>query len=277
MARIITIPNDNDSVMNSERERIVPWAPSHGWIYTGYDNESDHIAQIRRVGAGQPLAILDFDCHGNPAVFDDTNINTALQFGRTLAQSPGFSAADTAVYLDACNTGLTSSFGGPIAQTVADGAGCAVYGTKGYMNGTYAEEDEHCYAKGSDGKLPAYPGAQDAIGRDVWIAFHARTREAREETRKTDMIQATSINIRAGTGEAEGLSAMLQRVMRSEPVEFPQLRMAPDITINYSDERSVTILDVYANGGLVRDRIGGKTWRVEDPAEFHVAIREALR
>ena len=274
MPRIITIPNDNDPVMNSERQRIVPWAATHGWIYTGYNNESDHIAQIRRVGAGQPLEVLDFDCHGNPTVFNHTNINTALQFGRTLAQSTGFSA-NTAIYLDACNTGLTSAYGGPIAQTVPDGARCTVYGTKGYMTGTYAEGNEHCYA--STGGLPPYTGAQDAVGRNVWIAFHPRARNATEEAREADMIIPSSINIQAGTREAEGLSSMLQRVTRGEPVEFPPLRMAPDITINYSDERSVTILDVYANGALVKDRITGKAWRVENPEELHTAVRASMR
>jgi hypothetical protein len=272
MARIITIPNDNDSVMNSERQRVVPWAATHGWIYTGYNNESDHIAQIRRVGGGQPLEILDFDCHGNPTVFNHTNINTALQFGRTLSQSTGFSA-NTAIYLDACNTGLTSSYGGPIAQTVADGARCTVYGTKGYMTGTCAEGNEHCYA--SPNGLPPYPGAQDAVGRNVWIAFRPRARED-AAVMDSEMIAASSINIQAGVRGAEGLSDMLTRVMRTEPVEFPSLRMAPDITINYSDGRSVTILDVYANGGLIKDRIAGTAWRVENPTELHELVRQSM-
>jgi hypothetical protein len=76
MAQIITIPNDNDPVMNAERQRIVPWAPTHGWIYTGYNNEGDHIAQIRRVGNGASLDVLDFDCHGNPTVFNHTYLST---------------------------------------------------------------------------------------------------------------------------------------------------------------------------------------------------------
>ncbi len=248
MANIITIPNDNDAVMNSERQRIVPWAPSHGWTYTGYNNESDHIAQIRRAGAGQGLQILDFDCHGNPTVFNHTNINTAAQFGRTLAQSPGFSP-NTAIYLDACNTGLTSSYGGPIAQQVANGARCTVYGTKGYMTGTYAEGNERCYA--SSQGLPAYPGGQDATGRNVWIVFRP-------------------------AHAAQSLVRVLNSVMDSEPVPFPALRMAPDVTINYSDDEKATILDVYANGGLLKDRLSGKAWRVENPEELNTSVRQVM-
>jgi len=273
MANIITIPNDNDAVMNSERQRIVPWAPSHGWTYTGYNNESDHIAQIRRAGAGQGLQILDFDCHGNPTVFNHTNINTAAQFGRTLAQSPGFSP-NTAIYLDACNTGLTSSYGGPIAQQVANGARCTVYGTKGYMTGTYAEGNERCYA--SSQGLPAYPGGQDATGRNVWIVFRPGLQQSEPGLDRQAMEAAASINVRAGTHAAQSLVRVLNSVMDSEPVPFPALRMAPDVTINYSDDEKATILDVYANGGLLKDRLSGKAWRVENPEELNTSVRQVM-
>jgi hypothetical protein len=297
MAKIITIPNDNDPVMNSERQRIVPWAPTHGWIYTGYNNEGDHIAQIRRAGGGAPLEVLDFDCHGNPTVFDHTYLSTAFQFGRTLSQSTGFSA-NTAIYLDACNTGLTSAYGGPIAQVVANGAGCRVYGTKGYMTGTYAEGNERCYAS-PDG-LPPYPGAQDAVGRNVWIVFHPRAFretemvESRSITvgvdltgriwasfqpsafRETEMNEPQSITIQANVRDATGLSAVLEEIIRNEPVEFPSWRMAPDITINYVRDEQVMILDVYANGGLLKERISGTTWRVQNATEFQALVRQNL-
>lgn len=296
MARIITIPNDNDPVMNGERQRIVPWAPTHGWIYTGYNDEHDHIAQIRRVGAGAPLEVLDLDCHGNPTVFDHTDISTAFWFGRTLSQSTGFSA-NTAIYLDACNTGLTSAFGGPIAQRVADGAGCRVYGTKGYMTGTFAENNEQCFASAAG--LPPYPGAQDATGRNVWIVFHPRLRETEmPELRsitvgvdatgriwtsfqpsafgETTMIEPRSFTVQGNARDARGLSAFLEHIMSGERVEFPNLRMAPDITINYVRDAEVLILDVFANGGLVKERISGVTWRVAEPIEFQSIVRQNL-
>jgi hypothetical protein len=300
MASIITIPNDNDPVMNSERKRIVPWAPSHGWAYTGYNNESDHIAQIRRVAGGAPMQVLDLDCHGNPGVFDDTFSSTALQFGKSLAQSPGFSA-NTTIILDACNTGLISNFVSvPIAQTVADGARCTVYGAKGYMTGTYAEGNEQCYAGPElHAPLPSYPGAQAAVGRNVWIAFRPRgfretdMSELRSMTvgvdqlgrvwasfdpmafREVQMIEANSITIRAHAHATKGLEDLLEGILRSDPVEFPQLRMAPDITINYFRDEQVTILDVYANGGLLKDRISGKTWRVQENTKLAALVRQS--
>lgn len=301
MVQIITIPNDNDQVMNKERQRIVPWARGHGWVYTGYNNESDHIAQIRRVSGGAAMQVLDFDCHGNPGVFDHTDSNTALQFGRNLAQLPGFSA-NTAIYLDACNTGLVSNFVSvPIAQTVADGARCTVYGTKGYMTGTYAEGNEKCY-RGEEFNPPLdpYPGAQAASGRSVWIAFRPRNFQVADvsdirtltvgveptgriwvgfdptQPKEISMSEANSLTIDSKIGASQAICAVLDGIMNSDSVEFPQLRMAPDVTINYLHDDQVTVLDVFANGSLLRDRISGKTWRVNQVAEFTALIVQNL-
>jgi hypothetical protein len=268
MAKIISIPNDNDPVMNSERQRIAPWAPAHGWIYTGYNDQGDHIAQIRRVGGGGPLEILDLDCHGAPTIFDHTPISSALTWAQELSRSTGFSA-NTAIYLDACNTGLTSAYGGPIAQVVANGARCRVYGTKGYMTGTYAEGNERCYASVSG--YPPYPGAQDASGRNVWIAFGPQT-----GLKQLTMSELRSLSIIYNQRETAELASAIENILEGQPTEFPNLRMAPDITLNYTRANSVLILDVYANGGLIKDRISGLSWRVSNPERLQTLVQNHL-
>jgi hypothetical protein len=277
--KIISIPNDNDSVMNSERQRIVPWAPAHGWTYTGYNNESDHLAQIKRVAAGQPMEVLDFDCHGSPSQFDHTYSATALQFGKSVAGIPGFSG-NTAIYLDACNTGLTSNFASvAIAQTVADGAGCTVFGTKGYMTGTFAENNERCFrGPNLNPPLPAYPGAQDAQGRNVWIAFRPRGASASPARRVGEglVADANSVTVHAADTRSAALAAVLDRVMSGVPIEFPALRMAPDATITYVRAGDARILDVFANGGLLKDRVAGTAWRVENADELAGYVRQLL-
>jgi hypothetical protein len=52
--------------------------------------------------------------------------------------------------------------------------------------------------------------------------------------------------------------------------------MAPDVTINLLSDEGSRILDVYANGGLVKDRISAQTWRVASPHEFQAAIVRSL-
>ncbi|GEM_PF-2502145 len=296
MAKIITIPNEDDPQMNEERRRLAPWARPNGWIYTGYETESDHIAQIRAVSAGAPLEVLDFVCHGTPTRFNDTFF--VEEFGRSLSQIPRFSA-DTAIYLDACNTGLGASSSSSIAQVVANAAGCTVYGAKGYIKvgTTYAEGNEVCEAA-PDGFAP-YPGAQDATGRNVWIAFRPETNRERPQLqnvtfgmdadgrvwasfrptafRRTIMIESQSVNIRDDLGDATGLSALLNEIMDSAPVEFPPYRMAPDTTINYIHNGEVLIIDVYANGSLLRERISGNSWRVENVTQFQTNLQQNIR
>lgn len=256
MAKIITIPNDDDVILNADRDRIADWALTTGgeWVYVAYDNESDHIAQIETEAGGAPLKILDFDCHGNPSRFNHTDTNTAFQFGQKLSQLPGFSPT-TEIYLSACNTGL-----GLVAQYVADGAGCPVFGSCGSLEGTFAQGNEECSA--------GPYGGYSAVGRGVWIPFKRKEREMTQ--------QATSFNLRVGKQETE-LAPLLDVLMRTKSVEFPNLRMAPDITISYYSDKRVIILDVYANGGLVKNRITNTAWRVENVRELQTIVRKVMR
>lgn len=302
MTNIITIPNDNDPVFNGLRRTLYRWARRNSWGFTGYNDQFDHITQIRRVARGPTIRLLDFVCHGAPEKFDHTASYDAVQFGTDLSQVAGFNSTSE-VYLDACNTALTSIFvNEPIAQKLADGTRCTVYGTTGYMTGTYAQGNEQCFA-GPDvpsGPLPPYPGAQSAVGRDVWIAFRPRLRHATvapqlagltvgvdiqgrvwvgvdpNAFRDFKMTSGNSINIYSMEPNSKDLAKYIERILRSRPVPFPALRMAPDATINYYRKDDVLILDVYANGGLIKDRISGKTWRVKNSSEFSSLVCKKL-
>jgi len=89
--------------------------------------------------------------------------------------------------------------------------------------------------------------------------------------------QATSFNLRVGKQDEAGLAPLLDGLMRTKSVEFPNLRMAPDITISYHSDKRVIILDVYANGGLVKNRLTNTAWRVENVRELQTIVRKVLR
>ncbi len=91
------------------------------------------------------------------------------------------------------------------------------------------------------------------------------------------MFRGNSITIQSQSRATRELENLLESTMRSEAVEFPSLRMAPDITINFLRDDYVTILDVYANGGLLRDRISETTWRVSKPDELAALVRRHRR
>lgn len=283
MVQIITIPTDREPVMLLETGRIGPWAQSHGWVYEGYGNESDHVINIGIGGAGKSLDVLDFDCHGSPTSFDHTYQASLPGFARGLSQLPGFSS-NTVIYLDACNTGLTSEFGGPIAQEMANAAGCTVYGSKGYLRGTFAEGNEICYASLGSG-VGAYPGSRDASARNVWIAFSpvrppAAPGMAPTGRRRSLMAMASTINFGDGSSElvTNEIIDVINSAFANDPVDFPSLRMAPDITLNYVHGNDVQVLDVYANGALIRDRRTGLAWRIPSGRllQFQTALRTRL-
>jgi hypothetical protein len=268
MAKIITVPNIDDPVMNADRTRISLWAPTNGWIYAPYNDPSDHVTQINDAAAGNAIETLDLDGHGSPQSFSGMGPSDIEAFGRSLRTVTGFSA-NSIIYLDGCNTGLTDAV--CISQVLADAVGCSVYGSKGYLTGTYAEGTAHCYPT-LDGGAP-YPGSVEAQGDAVWN----RLAPAAFERRRT---MTGSITIRTQhhlSVEESNLIELLERVIAGPTVEFPQLRMAPDGTINYlRHNREAAIFDLYGNGAFIRNRITGDTFRVDTPDKLKVKFRSVL-
>jgi hypothetical protein len=274
MLKIITISNDNDDAINRVRSRIPSWARQHGWIYTGYNNSEDNIARIRGVANGTQIEVIDCVCHGTPTLFNGTTLTKALTWGQKLSQVPGVTS-HTSVYLDACNTGLTWEQFGPIAQEVANGAGCRVFGTKGYAEGTYAEQNEVCEASPvviPPYRVTPYPGAHDARGRNVWIEFRSRA-----ITHEKIMSEQISFDVSRGKEDAGELVLAIEAILDTKTIEFPKLRIAPDLTLNYERDDRIRVLDIYANGGLVKDRIHNDAWAVPDPERFQAVLRRFLK
>ncbi|HEX8491972.1 MAG TPA: hypothetical protein VF658_03965 [Pyrinomonadaceae bacterium] len=90
------------------------------------------------------------------------------------------------------------------------------------------------------------------------------------------MVQPRSFTVQGNVRDGRGLSAFLEHIMDGERAEFPNLRIAPDVTINYIRDGEVLILDVYANVGLVKERVSGTTWRVAEPIEFQSMVQQNL-
>lgn len=300
MVKIITIPTFNDSTMNKERERILPKLknPEWEWACALYDGTpEDHLANLADEVRGHDIEFLELNCHGNPGMFDAVYGSTVTEFGRALALLSGFSRT-TSVYLDACNSGLMEGTSAPIAQRLADAAGCTVYAPKGFMSGTFAERNENCV----DGtaEIPhhvPYPGAQNAKGNDVWARFEPRDTDPfdiddqRTVTITVDMKGqiATTLNVRSrrrtlvferrsltlhmSSHDAFELQDFLDQIRTLEEVRVPHWRMAADTTINLIHDDSVSVLGIYANGSLIKNEIEGRIQRVRDPR----ALREVVR
>jgi len=94
------------------------------------------------------------------------------------------------------------------------------------------------------------------------------------------MAMASTINFGDGSSElvTNEIIDVINSAFANDPVDFPSLRMAPDITLNYVHGNDVQVLDVYANGALIRDRRTGLAWRIPSGRllQFQTALRTRL-
>ena len=81
---------------------------------------------------------------------------------------------NTIIYLNGCNTGLAQfnyiDTKYSSAQILANETGCIVYGSRGFLTGTAAQNNEQCYP--SDKQVDyRYPNAVRDSGDNVWFRF----------------------------------------------------------------------------------------------------------
>jgi hypothetical protein len=86
---VIPVDGQNDPVMNAERQRVQPWAATHGWRYYAFGSWIDLLGQLNSlVPISPPLQILEIDAHGNPTVCDGINSYGVADFGKVLRGVP---------------------------------------------------------------------------------------------------------------------------------------------------------------------------------------------
>ncbi|HEV7766082.1 MAG TPA: hypothetical protein VGQ76_13845, partial [Thermoanaerobaculia bacterium] len=144
--RIIAVPRDENDVLTDERLRLSVWAPASDWTYLEYADVFDLLAQISALQAADPRAVIEIEivAHGNPALCDDVSLGNAAVVAESLRRIAGISKTTT-VYLSGCNTGLDFN-GDCIGRSFAAAFEAPVFGTRGYLAGTHAEQTEQCVA-----------------------------------------------------------------------------------------------------------------------------------
>jgi hypothetical protein len=303
MVTIVTIHND-PKLYNAQRE-LKNLAASNGWLFTVYGNEDTHLMALRDLTKNlrDDIGIIDCVCHATPDRFDSSTNGSAKRFGASLSELNGFKPTSTTIYLDGCNTARSyvGSSEAPIAQMVANGAGCTVYGSKGYIKGTKVQKNERCWTVDPDGR-PVEPDP-NFRGDDVWQPFgRQKSKVAPGSDVQTYSFQVDAsgqvwmtvdppffgnlpktrrldFTVRAGDTEKTDreLEITLNDILRGDNVYFPDFRMAPDVSINYIARQRIHILDIYARFHLLRDRVTGETKRIKDPLKMqHFAFQKIL-
>jgi hypothetical protein len=181
--KVIVAPRD-DASLDKERERVINYATTHGWRYTGYDSKGgtswdDLLRELAGIlqTTDDCIEVLEIDAHGSPDSINGITGSTAYDFGEKLQKLNRF-CKNCRIYLSGCNTALRD-FPSPVPQIIANATGCTVYGTVGYMSGTYCEgtarTSEETTLHPDDPKrkrhCSPYPGSKKAKGDDCFKPF----------------------------------------------------------------------------------------------------------
>ena len=137
-----------------------------GWNAIRIEQATGLFSRIR-INNNNKISELDMVVHSIPGKFGNYfNMNSICVFADSLKEIIN---PKTVIYLNGCNTGVETFFydrclGISSAQRLANLTGCTVYGSKGYLEGSYAENSEVCSrCIGNE-----CPGEINASGHSVW-------------------------------------------------------------------------------------------------------------
>jgi hypothetical protein len=152
--------------LNGYHRNISQWADlqTNGWVYISFNDFSDLITKSMAEAKKQKrkIAVIEIVAHGDPDVCNSITSSNAKKFGIEI-NTADILRQDAIIILSACNTGLNQISKFPFPKIIAIFSHRLVYGTLGYIEGTYAQDNARCYSTNPNQPgLPAMPGAVNA-------------------------------------------------------------------------------------------------------------------
>jgi hypothetical protein len=268
--RIVAAPGDENDVLTEDRARLAKWAPANGWLYLEYTDALDLLAGVSNTQALylQELTEIEIVAHGNPAICDDVSLGNVAIVGESLRRIAGFTD-ETAVYLSGCNTGLEFQ-GECVARLFADAFKAPVFGSRGYITGTYAEQNERCVASFElDGIVyHAYPGGTDANGDHVWKRFGPPTHRAGGEYMQIKIATSGFRAVNLADSQGQNLLSAVEQIVQTPPSQSVRMRMAPDLTFALRLADGEHVFELLAGGTVLRDPVTKNVWQFERGREI---------
>jgi hypothetical protein len=162
-----------DTALQTYRDQLRPWCPANGWVYQEFHHPNDLLEHLENLLATDPddcLEGLELIAHGGPNLCDGFEQDNATDLGPRFGQLR--LCRDFYLILSGCNTALGEE-SPPFPQLLANTMDCAVYGTVGYITGTWAEGNAVCTRETEyrGRRYPAYPNSQNATGVDCFRLF----------------------------------------------------------------------------------------------------------
>lgn len=137
-----------------------------GWKSILIEESSGFFSRIR-INNNKKISELDMVVHSIPGKFGTYfDMDDICMFADRLKE---YIDVNTIIYLNGCNTGVrnrdyATCIGMSSAQRLANLTGCTVYGSKGYLKGSYAENNESCTSHFGSYSV----GGSNGSGRGVW-------------------------------------------------------------------------------------------------------------
>lgn len=268
--RIVAAPRDENDVLAEDRTRLSGWAPSNGWSYLEYADIFDLLARISDAqrATSQQVTEIEIVAHGNPATCDDLSVGNAAVVGESLRRIAGI-ANGTAVYLSGCNTGLDFN-GECVAQVFAEPFNAPVFGSRGYVTGTYAEHNARCVASFElDGIVyHSYPGGVDASGDAVWKRFGPPSRRDGGEPMQIKIATSGFRAVNLTDSQGQSLLSAVEEILQTSPTQSARMRMAPDLTFALPLPDGEHVFELLAGGTVLRDPVTQRVWQFERGREI---------
>lgn len=263
--RIIAAPRDENDILDEERARLAIWAPTNDWTYLEYADAFELLSQLSAMQAEKllPIAELEIVAHGNPAVCNGVSLDNAAVVGASLRRIHGV-GNETALYLSGCNTGLELN-GESLARTIAAAFNGPVFGARGYLAGTHAENSEQCVASFTFEGIVyhSYPGGTDAAGPSVWRRFGPGSGSGGGENMQIKIATSGFRPVNIQGGEVQELLNAVEGIVRTPGAPSPRWRMAPDLTFVIRLADGEHVFELLAGGTVLRDPVTRTVWQFE--------------
>lgn len=220
-----------------------------GWVLVRIDNRKHFFKSIKKsIGEKNKISILEIVAHSGPGVMGDYfNLNNICEFGKRLNK---FIDSNTVIYLSGCNTaiktdGFIDCLNMSTTERLANITNCKeVFGSLGYLSGTYAQKNEKCCSCSS-----CVCDGINAINNEAWQS----SKKSIDDCKCSYIIHYDNLK----SFNFDIYKELLSEVNKINTPEF-ELRPLADFSIKISNSEK---LDVYLLENIIYNRKTQKLYK----------------
>ncbi len=171
--KAFNIADDVQGIIFNENEPSRETLSNNGWQIQQFSTCGEMLDTTISQMKQRQIFLYDLVAHADPLRFNSMALSIFINKIKTKCTLD----TNTVLYLNGCNTGVPqytyNNDQRSAAEIIANSIGCIVYGSKGYLKGTFAQQNEQCYKSNNEG-TDAYPDSENASGKNVWKRFEPK-------------------------------------------------------------------------------------------------------